>query len=138
MPFDVPLNKLVSRVAHTVGGAYLFAVLVGPYIFEDLAANLHAKIHHKYVIACTLIVALSGVYNAYLLEPKKMKEKAGKWRGLVYGGKLTLLLAMTPLTDKIVSDYSVAHTIKLASAVAAFALGGYARFYREQAVASQQ
>eukprot|EP01061_Rhynchopus_euleeides_P022257 TRINITY_DN36283_c0_g1_i1.p1 TRINITY_DN36283_c0_g1~~TRINITY_DN36283_c0_g1_i1.p1 ORF type:complete len:136 (+),score=51.08 TRINITY_DN36283_c0_g1_i1:60-467(+) len=123
----VSIPVYVSRVAHTVGGALLLAVVAAPYMFQGPQITFN----HKFLIAGTVGLLFSGLFNAMKLNPKKMGDKAGGWRHTVYGGKLTALVCMTPLVDKVVGA-EAAIPIKFGAAVSAFAMGAFARFYREK------
>ena len=121
------LPVYVSRVVHTLTAASLFSVLMGPYIF----AEAHLDIPHQYIIGGTVVLFGTGIFNAIKLKPKEtMGEKAGPWRKIVYFGKGACLLGMTPLTNRVVGA-ELAPAVKLGFASLAFAMGAYARFYRE-------
>ncbi|KAJ9463503.1 hypothetical protein DIPPA_26849 [Diplonema papillatum] len=120
-------QKYVSRILHTMGGSVLFAIVTAPYLF---APGTRAKLEPKAYAALGGLVLLSGLYNASLLQPKKMGPAGGFWRMIVYGGKTTALLICTPLGDKLFGADYAPHA-KLVGVVLAYLIGAYARFYRE-------
>lgn len=118
---------MVSRATHMVCGAITACVALGPYIFKSAELQSVAV-----PIVSAGLMVLTGLFNAGALKPgKKMGARANPWRVIVYGGKGVMLLACTPLADKVVGKEN-AVAVRAFAVVASIALGTAAKFYREE------
>ena len=80
-----------------------------------------------------VVLVVSGLYNAGAAKPSRMvKGTAGLWRGIVYGIKLSMVLACSPLMDKVFPEEVDRAWARLAALTLAMAAGSFARFYREE------
>lgn len=84
----------ISRVTHLTTAALLFTVAVHPFIYGAVSAP--PKLGLLTAVVGTLSL-LTGLLNAHILQPKRMGNKAGFYRFCVYGIKVVLFLACTPL-----------------------------------------
>eukprot|EP01059_Diplonema_ambulator_P000522 TRINITY_DN1042_c0_g1_i1.p1 TRINITY_DN1042_c0_g1~~TRINITY_DN1042_c0_g1_i1.p1 ORF type:complete len:156 (+),score=42.33 TRINITY_DN1042_c0_g1_i1:52-468(+) len=129
----VAIPTYLSRVTHLMGGAVMLVVILAPKIFEG---DMKLKMGSKGVAGLGVLIVATGIYNAIMLQPKKMGEKAGTWRKLIYGGKLALAALCTPLSDKIFGEHAT--NVKIASMAASVLIGSYCRYYREAAVREEE
>lgn len=119
-------DAFISRVMHTLAGAFLFAYATAPFVWAGTAP---LRLLHPWMapVAAALSV-LSGLYNASKARPKDFRNPA-KYRALVYA-KLPFIVAFTPTVVTYLGEERGAF-LRLAVAVLMFVLGASARFTRE-------
>jgi len=88
-------------------------------------------LYPKFFMVAAGIALLSGLYNAHVLQPGRMKEAATLYRVIIYAGKIGLLALMSPMLDKLVTGPAV-NSARFFLVVLAVALGTWSRYYREK------
>lgn len=118
------IDGFISRITHTLTGAFLFAYAIAPYTWTSAP-----KLSYGWLapVAAALSV-LSGLYNASKAKPKEFARPA-KYRWAVYG-KLPFIVAFTPVFASYIGDEKAA-LVRVGVAVLMFIMGARARFIRE-------
>jgi len=123
--FPTSLPVLVSRILHMLSSGLLLGGSVVPFLYRGSEA-----LYPKFFAITAVVSVITGMYNAHVLQPARMKEKAATWRTLIYGGKMVIVILTTPLLEKVAG--AMAPELRLGLVVLAFIWGTYCRFYREK------
>ncbi len=107
----VAIDAFLSRIAHTLSSAVLFAYASAPYMWAGGPPALQTPIIMPIV---ALVSVLSGLYNAGLAKPSRFKTSATRYRVAVYS-KLPFILVFTPLIGTLVGER--AQLVRLVSVV---------------------
>jgi len=86
----------------------------------------------------TMIILLTGLYNASAAKPSQLEGGAAYYRVLIYGVKIFLLLCLTPLLDKLVPEENLQNHIRAAVVILQVITGSHARYYREETLRAVQ
>eukprot|EP00009_Paramoeba_aestuarina_P008657 CAMPEP_0201520936 /NCGR_PEP_ID=MMETSP0161_2-20130828/13435_1 /ASSEMBLY_ACC=CAM_ASM_000251 /TAXON_ID=180227 /ORGANISM="Neoparamoeba aestuarina, Strain SoJaBio B1-5/56/2" /LENGTH=144 /DNA_ID=CAMNT_0047919469 /DNA_START=13 /DNA_END=447 /DNA_ORIENTATION=+ len=117
----------LSRVVHIVTGCLLFSSACAPYIYKEQPEFIAKWIP----IGAVALSLFSGLYNAGAARPSRWGGGAKRYRVLVYGAKISLILMCTPLTQKFFPS-EIANGIQLGAVSSLVLIGSYLRFYREE------
>eukprot|EP00744_Colponema_vietnamica_P016711 GILI01023453.1.p1 GENE.GILI01023453.1~~GILI01023453.1.p1 ORF type:complete len:203 (+),score=35.94 GILI01023453.1:67-609(+) len=164
--------EFIFRVCHVVGSMTILALQFNALLRTEPVADsalitisplpalgLTAPIAFSGVMAAEIvstIVLLAGGINAMLLKPRvnmaNTPDKSRNWRFIVYGLKLVLFIAATPVAKVVARAALVTHVepattaytlevertaaaIRIGAILAASLVGTFARYYREEATA---
>jgi len=115
-----------SRFLHMLSTGLLVGTAAVPLLYKNAEATFP-----KFFMIAAGIAALTGLYNAHILQPARMREAATLYRLIVYVGKILLLILTSPVLDRFLKGSDV-HTARFAVVVLAVALGTWSRYYREK------
>jgi hypothetical protein len=125
----VAAATFIFRVTHTLSAGALLAIAAGPFLF----ASRPQLVDRRLGMILPALSLLSGLYNAGALRPSRMGDAAKPWRMAIYMAKISLMLLCTPLTTKLTGgDVWAADVVRATAIGTAFAVGAWARFYREE------
>ena len=149
------IDYYISRVLHQLS----FSVLVGAAVLDFFGAvTLETKAQKKLMIWSGIAVLFSGLYKCVLLaaccelpprspplthpcphsagaaRPSRMGPAAKLYRMIVYGVKIPLYLALTPLPEKLGMPPNPP-SVTLGIVVTIVMLASFTKFYREDQLA---
>jgi hypothetical protein len=77
-------------------------------------------------------LVLTGLYNASANKPSELTTKGARTAyRVVYISKILLVLAASPLLDKVVADTVLASQVRLVVVVGGYLVGAWLRFFRK-------
>jgi len=124
--FNTRADYFLSRFLHMLSAGLLIGTAAVPLLYK------HAElVYPKFFMIAAAVVAFTGLYNASVLQPGRMKEAATLYRIVVYAGKGSLLALMSPLLDKLFPGPDVSMA-RFGIVVLSVALGTWCRYYREK------
>jgi len=117
-----------SRLLHILGGSLLVGTSAVSLLYRS--AEL---LYPKFFIFASVVVLMSGMYNVHALQiGAKLGDAAGVYRMVAYGGKIVLLMLLSPLLDKVLPTFINVHWARFLITVLTVALGTWLRYYREK------
>jgi len=117
-----------SRLLHLLGGSLLVGTSAVPFLYKS-----NEMVNPKMFFICaSVVVFITGLFNTHALQISKLKDAATLYRIVVYGGKVALLLLLSPVLDKLLPSFVDVNLVRFLATVLLVATGTWLRYYREK------